>query len=40
MEYRANDYTLISVQMRDLMSDAKGFFGAGLAQRDRLLYRF
>ena len=27
MEYRANDYTLISAQMRDLMADAQGFFG-------------
>lgn len=27
MEYRANDYTLISTQMRDLMADANGFFG-------------
>lgn len=27
MEYRANDYTLISDHMRDLMADANGFFG-------------
>ena len=27
MEYRQNDYTLISAHMRDLMSDAQGFFG-------------